>query len=78
MAVIEIQTMEGGRLEWVAVFMSTDADIALRWGNQLIHGFETAPRSMQGLKPSLRILDKEMHRGGKVIGSWQSEGYQEI
>jgi hypothetical protein len=65
MAVIEIQTIEGGRLEWVAIYSDSNTERAMGWGNRLLLG--TLP------KPNLRILDR-LH--GSVIGAWQSEGYE--
>lgn len=67
MAVIEIQTIEGGRLEWVAIYRDSNPERAVEWGNRLVGNMET-------VKPSIRILDC-LH--GKVIGAWQTEGYTE-
>lgn len=64
MAVIEIQTIEGGRLDWVAIYSDTRMDRAIRWGDYLVNGVRPAP--------NLRILDR-MH--GNVIGAWQRDGY---
>lgn len=68
MAVIEIQTIEGGRLEWVAIAADTNQERLIDWGHRLLAGFHR-----NDLKPSIRILDKEAHRGGVVIGAWQDD-----
>jgi hypothetical protein len=65
MAVIEIQTIEGGRLEWVAIYRDTDAARAIEWGDKLL--------LIARPKPNLRILDRQL---GRVIGAWQPEGYE--
>jgi hypothetical protein len=65
MAVIEIQTIEGGRLEWVAIYQDSNASRAIEWGDKLL--WTVHP------KPSLRILER-LH--GKVIGAWQADGYE--
>ena len=67
MAVIEIQTIEGGRLEWVAIYSDTDTERAVRWGDRLVAGFVRPDR------PNIRILNR-LH--GEVIGAWQTEGYE--
>ena len=68
MPVIEIQTIEGGRLEWVAIYSDTDTDRAIRWGDQLVSGIVPPAR------PRIRILN---HLHGEVLGAWQSEGYDD-
>lgn len=70
MAIVEIQTIEGGRLEWVAIYRDSNTERACRWGDQLLSGFR--PREP---KPFLRILDGPL---GKVIGAWQAEGYEGV
>ncbi|MFF2054141.1 hypothetical protein ACFVU2_21220 [Leifsonia sp. NPDC058194] len=68
MSTIEIQTTEGGRLSWVAIYQDSDDQRAIRWGDQLLSGFRRGePR------PYLRILDRPL---GKVIGAWQGAGYE--
>lgn len=67
MSIIEIQTIEGGRLEWVGIYSDSNSDRAIRWGDSLLRG--TSPR------PSLRILDGRL---GKVVGAWQADGYEVV
>lgn len=71
MAVIEIATIEGGRLGWVGIYSDTDTNRAIRWGDQMMSGFRAGE-----LKPGIRILDKRACDGGKVIGAWQANGYE--
>jgi hypothetical protein len=73
MAVIEIQTIEGGRLTWVGIYRDSNEARAIGWGNTLINGFA---RSHEHHEPNLRILDKPASEGGIVIGAWQAEGYE--
>lgn len=63
MSIIEIETIEGGRLQWVAISSDTNTDRLINWANNLTHGV-TPP-------PNLRILTREQHRGGTVIATWQ-------
>lgn len=72
MAAIEIQTNEGGRLEWVTIATDTNQDRLIEWGDRLLAGFHRGD-----IKPNIRILDKEAHRGGVVIGAWQDAGWVE-
>lgn len=67
MAVIEIQTIEGGRFAWAAIYLDSDQRRAIEWGDRLLQ--RVHPR------PSLRILDHEL---GNVIGAWQDEGYEGV
>lgn len=69
MAVIEIQTIEGGRLEWVGIMSASRFEDAIAWGDAM-----HLARYPKGMKPNLRILDRPH---GKVIGAWQEEGYEE-
>lgn len=62
MAVIEINTIEGGRLERVAIYSDTDTERAIRWGDRLVQGF------VRPTRPHIRILNR-LH--GEVIGAWQ-------
>lgn len=64
--VIEIQTIEGGRLEWVAICSDSNQDRAIEWGEALLRG-------MGEFKPALRVTDGLR---GPVIGAWQAEGYE--
>jgi hypothetical protein len=66
MSIIEIQTIEGGRLEWVGIYSGSNDGHTIRWGDDLI--------SRVNPKPNIRILDRQH---GKVIGAWQAEGYEE-
>lgn len=66
MAVIEVQTIEGGRIDWVAIYSDTDPERAVEWVDRLL-------MNAREPKPHFRILDK---RFGKVIGAWQEEGYE--
>ncbi len=68
MAAIEIQTMEGPRIEWVTVYFDSDTESAIRWVDYLLLG-------AQDPKPYFRLLDK-IH--GTVIGAWQEEGYEGV
>lgn len=70
MTIIEIQTMESGRLKWMPVFGSTSKAEAVEWGNTLLAGFERNLGSEQNFKPALRVLDE---LDGNVIGAWQTE-----
>jgi hypothetical protein len=67
MPVIEIQTIEGGRLEWVAIYSDSDPERAIRWGDRLVGGM------VRPARPNIRILNR-LH--GEVIGAWQQEGYE--
>lgn len=67
MNVIEIQTIEGGRLSWVAIYSDSERDRAIRWGHDLRSG-------LGRFAPNLRITDGLY---GPVIGAWQDEGYNE-
>lgn len=72
-AIIEIQTIEGGRLEWVSIFSSTSDVDAVRWGDTLLEGFGSRWAGRVGnFKPNLRVTDSK----GNVIGAWQAEGYE--
>lgn len=71
MNVVEIQTIEGGRLSWVAIYADSNLGRAIGWGDRLLSGFRPID-----LKPKLRILDRYAHEGGKVIGAWQLDGYE--
>ena len=64
--VVEIQTIEGGRLEWVAIMSDTNQTRAIEWGEKLLRG-------MGDFKPNLRVTDG-LH--GPVTGAWQAEGYE--
>lgn len=69
---VEIQTIEGGRLEWVGVahFAGNKAvELACRWGDILHSGFNQSPAFM---KPNLRLVSS---KDGKVLGAWQKEGW---
>lgn len=66
MAVIEVQTIEGGRSDWVAIYSDTDTESAVEWVDYLLI-------QARDPKPHFRILDK-LH--GTVIGAWQKEGYE--
>lgn len=68
MAVIEIGTIEGKRLEWVGIYSDSDAERAVWWGDTLLSGF--GPHDP---KPAIRLLDRAF---GRVIGSWQPEGFE--
>lgn len=68
-AIIEIQTIEGGRIEWVGIMRSSDDKSAIEWGDALLAGFHN--RGLGNLKPALRITDWR----GVVIGAWQAEGW---
>lgn len=65
--VIEIQTIEGGRLEWVAICSDSNKERAIEWGDRLLMGVHP--------KPFLRVTDGLR---GAVIGAWQKEGYEAI
>ena len=67
MAVIEINTIEGGRLSWVAIYSDSNTERAMRWGHQLLSGFR------EGAAPHIRLLDR-LH--GEVIGAWQENGWE--
>lgn len=67
MAVIEIQTIEGGRIDWVAIYSDTDTKSAVEWVDYLLI-------QAREPKPHFRILDK-LH--GNVIGAWQLGDYEE-
>lgn len=69
MAVVEIQTIEGGRLEWVGIMTASETEDAVRWGDAMM-----LARYPWGMKPKLRLLDRPH---GTVIGAWQAEGYEE-
>lgn len=64
--VVEIQTIESGRLEWVAICSDTNQHRAIEWGEKLLRG-------MGDMKPNLRVTDGLY---GPVIGAWQAEGYE--
>ena len=66
---VEIQTIEDGRLEWIAVMQTSDDKFAVEWGHALLKGFTGR---MARLAPKLRVVD--LH--GRVVGAWQSEGYE--
>ncbi|WP_447948255.1 hypothetical protein [Microbacterium maritypicum] len=73
MAVIEIETIEGGRMKWVGIYRDTDSARAVRWGDTLLNGFA---HSDEHPEPNLRLLDKAAVDGGVVIGSWQAKGFK--
>lgn len=60
---IEIQTMEGKRLEWVTIAGDTDEKRLIEWGNRLKMANPDRP-------VNIRITDG-LH--GEVVGSWQKE-----
>lgn len=64
--VVEIQTIESGRIEWVAIMSSTHQHSAIEWGESLLRG-------MGDMKPNLRVTDGLY---GPVTGAWQAEGYE--
>lgn len=64
-ATVEIQTIEGGRLEWVGIFRAIGGDeikAAIALGEKIIAGFHG-----EG-SPALRIVDKD----GTDIGGWDA------
>lgn len=65
MSVIEIQTIEGGRLLWVAVMSSSDREFAIEWGDAMADA-----KYPMGLSPVLRLVE-----AGKVVGAWNVKRY---
>lgn len=60
---IEIQTMEGKRLEWVAIAADSDKNRLMNWGNRLKDANPDLP-------VNIRLTDGFQ---GDVVVSWQDE-----
>ena len=69
--ILEIQTIEGRRLEWIGIFSSTKDEDVIDYGHALLSGF-TGHRSV--LRPALRVVNRK----GEVLGAWQTEGYESL
>ena len=68
MNVIEIQTIEGGRLDWVAI-ASAKASELIRFGDAI--KYARYPHNWPS--PNLRLVEN-----GKVTGAWQADGYEAV
>jgi hypothetical protein len=60
---IEINTCEGGRFTWAAIYGDTNTERLIRWGYSLIRGVDGPP--------NLRVTKGI---GGIVVGGWDESG----